>query len=134
MSDSSLVVLKAVVAKLLATAGLTAITGTRVYSDVPQPTAFPYAVVEIESQPWVNDSSSDMMHKVTVHGYSRKTSPSEIMNIAAQSYAALDRQEASLSVDSGTVLECVYDGVKTNFKESDGITWHSVIEFRIIMN
>ena len=134
MADSTLIVLKGVIAKLLATTGLTAITSTRVYSDVPEPTAFPYALVEIGSEPWAQDDGSHMSHKITVHGFSRKNSPSEAVNIAAQVYDALDRQEAAISVDSGNILQCVFDGVKTTFKDNDGITWHSVIEFNLIMN
>ena len=134
MSDSSLVILKAIMTKLLATAGLTSITSTRIYTDVPEPTAFPYAVVELETQPWATDDSSDMEHKITIHGFSRNNSPSEAINIALQCFNSLDRQEDSISVDSGTMVLCMFDGVKTNFKEPDGITWHSVIEFRIIMN
>ena len=134
MADSTLVVLKGIIAELLATGGLTAITSTRIYSDIPQQVAFPYAAVEIESATWAQDDGSHMSHTIRVHGFSRKNSPSEAMNIAAQTYDALNRQEAAISVDSGTILQCVFDGVKTTFKDTDGITWHSVIEFNLIMN
>lgn len=134
MADTTLVVLKGIVAELLATGGLTAITSTRIYSDIPQQTAFPYAAVEIESQPWTQDDASHMSHTIRVHGFSRKNSPSEAMNIIKQVYDALDRQEAAISVDSGNILQCIFDGVKTTFKDTDGITWHGVIEFNLIMN
>ena len=75
-----------------------------------------------------------MEHKITVHGFSRKNSPSEAMSIAASVFAALDRQESGISVDSGNMLLCDFSGVKTTFKDPDGITWHSATEFRLIMN
>ena len=134
MADSTLIVLKGIIAKLLATGGLTSITSTRVYSDAPQQTTFPYALVEISSEPWVQDDASNMSHTIRVHGFSRKNSPSEAANIAIQVYNTLDRQEAGISVDSGNILQCVFDGVKTTFKDTDGTTWHSVIEFNLIMN
>lgn len=142
MADSTLIAIKGIVAKLKAEAGLIAIitpspdtTGQKgIYTEIPQQSSFPYCLVEIESKPWAQDDASSMQHKITVHGYSRKNSMQEAANIAIQAYNALDRQEAGISIDSGNILECVFDGVKTTFKEPDGITWHSVIEFRFIIN
>ncbi len=132
--DSTLVTLKGVIARLTGYAGLTAITGARIYTDIPQQTVFPYALVEIESKPWAQDDGSHMEHIIRTHGFSRKNSPIEAIQITQECYNSLDRQKASIILTSGNILLCDFSGLKDTFKEPDGITWHSVIEFRIIVN
>ena len=43
-------------------------------------------------------------------------------------------KENSITLDAGTVVLLQFTGVKTTFKESDGVTWHSVIEFNFIID
>lgn len=134
MADTTLVALKGVTAKLLAESTLTSIVSTRVYSDIPQQTVYPYALIEISSQDWSQDDDANMQHNITVHGFSKKNSPTEAMQIAEAAYNTLNRQEDNISLDSGSVVLCIFDGVRDNFKEPDGITWHSVIEFKLIID
>lgn len=134
MADSTYDTLKAVVAKLLASSNLTSVVSTKVYSDIPQQTNFPYCFVEIESQPWDQDDDANMQHIVRVHGYSNKNSPMQTTRIAEYAYEAINRQESSITLDSGDLVLAIFTGVKTVFKEPDGKTWHSVIEFSLTVD
>ena len=134
MSDSTLVGLKGVMARLLGFSTLTSIVSTRIYSSVPQQATFPYAVVEFTSSDWSQQDDDNMQHTVRVNGYSRHSSPLEAMQIAEKTYNALNRQENNITLDSGNVVLLIFAGVKTTFKELDGITWHSVIEFNLIID
>lgn len=134
MGDSTRVGLKGIMARLLAFTDLTNIVSTRIHSNIAQQTDFPYVVVEFESTPWDQQDDANLQHKITVHGYGRTSSPSEVMQIAEEVYAALNRQEDNITLDSGSVVLLLFSGIKTTFKENDGITWHSVTEFNFIID
>ena len=134
MADSTLPALKGIIARLLAYTTLTNIVSTRIYSNIPQQTTFPYVLVEIESTDWSQQDDANLQHTIRVHGFSRESSPFEAMSIAQEVYNALNRQEDNISLDSETVVLLQYSGLKTTFKEPDGITWHSVIEFNFIID
>jgi len=134
MTDTTLIGMKGIIAKLLAETDLTDIVSTRIYSNVPQQADFPYAFVEFASSDWSQKDDTNMSHIVTIHGYSRKSSILEVSQIAEKVYNALNRQESNITLDSGTVVLLQFTNVKTVFKESDGVTWHSVIEFEFIID
>lgn len=134
MADSTLVGLKGIIARLLAYTDLTDIVSTRIFSNIPQQTTFPYVLVEFTSVDWSQQDDANLQHTVTAHGYSRTSSPKEAMLIAEEVYNALNRQENNITLDSGSVIILQFDGIKTTFKEDDGITWHSVIEFNFIID
>ena len=135
MADSTLVGLKGIIARLRGFAALTSLVpSAKIVSSVSQQTAFPYVLVEFEATPWMQHDDSNLQHKVTIHAFSNKTSPFDAMAIIAEVYNALDRQEANISVDSGDVVLCIYDGLRTTFKEPDGNIWHGVIEFKLLID
>lgn len=134
MTDSTLVGLKGIIARLLAFSDLTDIVGTSIFSNVPQDTDFPYAVVEFTSSDWSQQDDANMQHSITIHGYSRTSSLLEASQIAEEAYNALNRQENNVTLDTGNVVLLIFTGVKTTFKETDGITWHSIIEFNFIID
>lgn len=131
MSDSALALLAAVVAALGATSGVTAVVGSRIYSDVPDNPVFPFIHVSLTSAPYDTKTSTGMLHTVQVSTFSRKRTPSEALTARAAVYAALNRNEAALSAASVRILE--YSGLATAFKEPDGATWQSVIQFRAVI-
>lgn len=104
-----------------------------IYGSVPQQSAYPYCLVEIESVPFKTFDKSNQTHTIRVHGFSRKGSPGEAMDIAEQIFISLDRQESNVNVANATVVELQYNGLRDTFKEPDGKTWHSVIEFKMIV-
>lgn len=131
MADSTRVGMKGIVARILAT---TSLVSNRVYTNVPQQSAFPYVVVEFTSTDWSQQDDANLQHRVTVHGYSRTSSISQAAEIAEEAYSALNRQENNITLDSGSVVILQFAGVKTTFKEVDGKTWHSIIEFNLIID
>lgn len=136
MADSTLDAIKGVLARLGATAALTSITmkdtdDNGIYTDVPQDISAPYCVLEIAGQPWAQFDSSGMVHTLRLHGFSENKSPVEATQIKQACFDALDRQESNVSLDSGEVVLLRYSGLSDAFKEPDGITWHSIIEFEL---
>ena len=135
MADSTYVALKGIVARLRGFSALTSlVTSTNIVSSVTQQTAFPYVLVEMSSTPWVQDDGSHMQHTIRTHAYSDNLSPNDSILMGQEIYNALDRQESNIVLDSGNVLLCVFSGLKTTFKETDGNIWHSVTEFELIID
>lgn len=128
MAESSAALLKAVVAVLRAT-GTAA--GGRVYSDVPQATAFPYMLVSSSALPFAANDFSGQTHALRVQTFSQALSKAECLAIQRVVFAALDRQEASLTLETGSLVRCQYSMSDQPFKEDDGNTWQSVIEFAV---
>lgn len=133
VADSYGVLLKAIIAKLKATAALTAIVSTRIYSNIPQNTTFPFAAVSISSIPFDGDAFTGMEHNIQVQGFSRKPTPDEAADIRSAVYDALNRNESGLTLDSGSVRHIHYTGTGFVEREPDGVTWQSLVSFRCIV-
>lgn len=131
MADTAPQVLAGVVTRLKAFTPLTAIV-PRIFSAIPQKTAFPNVEVNIMSQPFAANDFSGQQHTVRVQAHSQSGSKAEALNIRQQVMAALDRQEASLTIAGTTLVKCEYAGFSDCFIEDDGKTWQSVIEFQLI--
>jgi len=134
MADSTRVGLKGIMTRLLAYSDLTDIVSTRIYSNIPQQTTFPYVDVAFTSTDWSQKDDANMQHSVIVSAYSRTSSPSEAMQIGEEVYNALNRQENNITLDTGSVILLQFSGVKTTFKDADGKTWHSVTEFNFVID
>lgn len=135
MADSTLVAVKGIIARLRGFSALTSlVTSTDIVTSVPQQTATPYVLIELSSESWAQDDSSNMTHTIRVHAFSDNLSPAISMQIIQEVFNALDRQETNISIDSGNVVLCIFSGLKDTFKEPDGITWHSVIEFKLTID
>lgn len=130
MADTALDVLKGTIARLKAVAGVTGLVGNRIYSNVPQKTTFPYCVLTIESNDWSTKSFSGQEHTLRIQSFSRKPNPTECLNIRKQVQGALDRQEANISLDNGSLILCQKTGLSTAFRNDDE-SWQSVIQFNI---
>lgn len=133
MAYSQKIALKSIIARLKGYSGLTAITSSRIYSDIPQDVTFPYVLVEFSSEPYATKDASNQLHNIIIHGFSRQSSPTQAMDIAAQLYAALDRQESALTLDSGSLVRLTHDGLNDTFLEADNVTWHSVMNFQMLI-
>lgn len=131
MADTTLPVLKAVIALLKGIPAISSIVGSKVYTDVPQKTAFPYLVVSCQSQPFAANDFSGQQHAVRVQSFSRSASISQCLQLRALVMDALDRQESALSLESGGLILSQYEGFADAFIEDDGKTWQSVIEFKV---
>ena len=133
MADTTKIALSGVVNRLEAVSDVTDIVSTRIYSNVPQQTTFPYIFIELESVPFAQDDDSNMTHLVKVYGFSRKSSQAEALDIAEAVYSALDRQEDNITLSSGSLVNCNFVNNRT-VKDSDGVTWFSVSEFTMTID
>lgn len=131
MSDSYLALLNAVVARLKADATLTGLVGSRVYTDVKDNPVFPFVRIEIQSADYSTKDNVGMEHTIQVSAFSRKTDPAEAAQIRSAVFNSLNRAENSLS--AVPVSNILHNGVSLIFKESDGKTWNSTIQFRAIV-
>lgn len=133
MADSYSVLMKGVIARLKAYSALTAITSTRIYSQVPQNATTPYVQVSITSSPYDGVGFTGMEHEIQVQGFSRKPTPDEAADIRAAVYDALNRAESNVALDTGTVRHIHYTGIGFVDREPDGVTWQSLIRFRCVV-
>lgn len=131
MADSYLPLLQAAISGIKANGSISALVGTRVYSDVPDNPTFPFIVVEISSSPYDTKTSEGMEHTLTCDIYSRETTPKTNGDIRAALYTLLHRQETALT--GVTINNIICNGLAVTFKEPDGKTWHGVIQFRVVI-
>ena len=110
---------------MLAVSAVTDVVSTRVYSDVPQKPTFPFITVDMEVDNYGTKSSQMVRHRIIVNGFSREKSPKESLDIQQAVFAALSRQESSITLDSGNLILVEFQ-TGDMFKEPDGVTWHSV--------
>jgi hypothetical protein len=127
VADLALPLLKAVITALKANDTVSSLADRRVYSDIGQGTAFPYLLVTMSAEPFAADDFSGQVHTIRVQAFSRQKSPKEALQLRAAVMEALDRQEDALSVDDLVMIQL--SGMPEPFKEDDGKTWQSIIEF-----
>jgi hypothetical protein len=110
VADTALAVVKGVVAALTADAGMSALVSGRIYSDVPQGATFPYVLVSLSSKPFSAASFSGQTHTVRIQAFSRSASIAECLSVRKAALDALNRQESSIALDTGTLVQCEYSG------------------------
>ena len=134
MSDSALPLIKSVIAKLKATTAVTNITSTRIFSIVPQQTAYPYIKISVSSEDWSSKDFVGMRHLLRVQGFSRQASIKEAGDIRAAVITALERQEAALTIDSPfTIIRFDKSALSDIITNEDGETQQSIVEFEVII-
>jgi hypothetical protein len=124
-ADPSLPLQKAVNAKLVGAAAVTALVGDRIYDRVPAKPTFPF--IHLGDDQIIGDDewgeNSDCY--VNVHVYSRGVGKVEVKTIAAAVRAALDTR---LIVSGFLCGEYQYEETKY-ITQADGLTEHAIIEF-----
>lgn len=123
--------LEAVVAKIKADAGVTALVSSRVYSSVPQVPTFPYLVVRTVSAPYDGKGliGSEIVVRISVH--SEYDGAKEVGDIVTALHSAL--HEESLSVSGATFVNLRYDGGGDALREPDGVRWQGAVDFRLVI-
>lgn len=132
MTDSYYVLVKAIIAELKATAAVTNVVGQRIYTDPPQKETFPYIVIQNDAVTYSTKDIAGMEHTLDVNVYSRNKSPKQASTIRAAVYTALNRQEGSISLDTGSISN-IYCDTTAMFKDPDGKTWHGLASFRVVI-
>lgn len=130
MSDFYLPLLKAVVARLKATAPLTALVGQRIYTRVPQNETFPYVVVNMSQSDFSTKGIVGQEFSVQLDIYSREASPKQNGDVRAACFNSLNRLDSNLSLDSGGVVNVDYS-TSDVFIEPDGVTFHGILILNI---
>jgi hypothetical protein len=132
MTDTYLDLVKGTISAIKGDTPLTNIVGTRVYTDVPQKETFPYSVVRVQSRDFSTKTFSGMDHTLEIHCFSREKSPFECADFRKKLVELLNRSENSITLDNGTMSDLQYETAEI-FREPDGVTWHSFIQFRAII-
>lgn len=130
MTDTYLPVLSAVIARLKANSTITGLVSQRIYSDVVDNPTFPFIRVEIQSGDYSTKENAGMEHIIQISAFSRDVSPNQAGQIRAAIYNLFNRQENALS--GAGICNILHNGVALLFKEPDGKTWNSTIQFRAI--
>jgi len=133
MADSYAPLLKAIIARLRGYTGMSAFVSTRIYAGMPQNTEFPCVNVSIDSAPFDGQDFTGMEHQITVQVFSRKPTSKECADIRALVYAALNRQESNLTLDTYSVRHIHYNGIGFIDREPDGVTWQGLLTFRCVV-
>lgn len=135
MTDHTAAFHTALIAKLQAASGLTALLtdgASGVYDHVPQGSSFPYVSVgEYATQEDGAKGLNGQDFDVTIHTWSRYRGRKEIFDIMKQIYAALHEQ--SLTVSGGDTILLRY-AFSDDFPDPDGITQHGVQRFRALVH
>jgi hypothetical protein len=105
--------------------------GIPVYDNVPQASAYPYVVIGNDTSiPFDTDNSIGSESTLTIHVWSQYRGKMEVKEILQEIYDQLNR--ANIAVSDCHLIECIAEFQET-FLESDGLTRHGVIRFRIIV-
>ncbi len=103
-----------------------------VYDHVPQKTAYPYVVVGDDTAvPFDTDDSLGTEATVTVHAWSQYRGRAEVKELLEDIYDALHR--ADIAVQNAHTIESIAEFQQT-IVESDGLTRHGIIRFRITVD
>lgn len=138
MSDASLELQGAIVARLKAYAPLAALIGTRVYDDVPRApgtgavtAAFPfvsYGPDQVIPDGWDCQEASEII--VQIDAWSRAVGLPEVKRIADLVRRALHDEDIALA--DNALLSLAFDGRRV-LRDPDGLTSHAVITFRALV-
>ena len=102
-----------------------------VYDHVPQVSAFPYIVIgDDTSISFDTDESVGSESTLTIHVWSQYRGKMQVKEILQEIYDKLNR--ADIAVSGCHLVECVAEFQET-YLESDGLTRHGVIRFRLIV-
>jgi hypothetical protein len=131
MGSPTLELTDKIVGRLKAWPALTAIVGNRVYDHVPPTPVFPYVALGTTSETQADaDCLVAMEVGLRIDGWSRAIGKGEVLRIADAIRAALHRYEPELADNALVFLEWMRtDGLR----DPDGLTSHSVSEFRAVV-
>jgi Protein of unknown function (DUF3168) len=131
MSDPSLELQSAIVAKLKADAGVQAIVGQRIYAEVPANPTFPYiSLGDNQVLPDKADCIDGTECFWQLDGWSRSHSGPEEKQISKAIVACIDDQALVLTGYAAIVVEL---NRVDYLRDPDGITRHVAVNFRFLI-
>lgn len=133
MTTSLFAVQEAVYGTLSADTALQALIGSpaRLYDMVPPAAAFPYITLgDITLRDFDTKDRTGFEQVMVLHIWSRARGRKEAKQIMQALYDALHR--ADLTVSGADAVSCQFQAASTAM-ESDGITLHGVMRFRVVV-
>jgi hypothetical protein len=132
MADSTLVTLKGLRSKLLASVSVSALVGQRIYNKAPQISTYPFVLLSCTSAlDAVINTKQTFRHRIRCQAWSQ-VSLEEAVNIRAAIFNALHRQPVTLDSPFACIDAQVGELIDV-FIEPDGKTYQSVIEFNLVV-
>lgn len=129
MADKTLQVVRDIHTILTTDANISAIVGARVYTNLPQKPVFPFIRFTISTEEYSVKQDPMMTYYVQVSCFDQSNSLATVADLRAKVYNALNRNEAGFTASGA--WHCQSTGQGPVFKEPDGQTWQSVINFNI---
>ena len=127
---SRIEVQKAILAAIVANAGMTALIGDRMWDDTPQDETFPYGNFgDHTALPFDTKTDEGEELSLYLHFWSRYPGRKEILDIMKASYDLL--HNGSLIV-VGLQVILIQRDYEEDRLDPDGKTWHGVQRFRIL--
>jgi len=125
MTDTSIEILTAIRARLLADATVSDLVGSSIYTHIPQNTSVPYIRIGLRSSPVDLWQGQEHVYIVTVQGFFSS------INLALQAkkaiYNALQRQEANMN----DITSINHNGFSDVFQEKESYLWQAIITFKV---
>ena len=127
MADASWEVQKAIYAALKA-----ALNPVAVYDHVPRRASFPYVTIGEDTAVDAGDKTAEGQDiTLTIHAWSRKRGRKEVKQLLGQVRGALHGQPLTVA---GYTVRLVRFEFGTTFKDADGVTYHGVQRYRIVVD
>jgi hypothetical protein len=126
--------LAAVVAKLRAAAGVTALVGQRIYSGVPESETLPLVVVSVTAQEWDTKDMSGWDATVEVTAHSDGRGAKESLSIAKACHSVLHRAGSwSMGTDGGAMV--LFQRIRTESRPAaDGLGFQTANIYQALIN
>ena len=134
MSDSTLDLIKSVIALFKNDSVIKSYVGNRIYTNSQQQVDFPFIIIRVDTAEHDTKDRLGKEHTLQVQAFSRKASPVECLEIRKRVVDLLNRQEVNLLLDNNYLINITFNGTMSFFKESDGITWQAITRFRVVID
>lgn len=134
MSDPSLALQGAIIARLKASAGVVALIAARVYDEVPLIAVFPYVSIG-DGQVIGDDDECSETSEVTfqMHAWSRSPADTGYPKVKSILSAIRTAMRAPLALDGFQLLSQEFTQTQFLREPDGGLTRHAVIEYRFII-
>jgi hypothetical protein len=133
MSEPSLALQRGIYAALIASSGITALIGARVYDRVSPTAAFPY--VRLGTDQTVSDPQDCVEESVEVFSqvdvFSRTQGKVEAKNIAGEIVRTLKVE--NIPIENGYELQELHHADTRFLDDPDGLSTHAVLSFRALV-
>ena len=134
MADSLFAAQASIYSALAGAAAVQAQVGNpaRVYDHVPINTTYPYIELgEVTARDFATKTTDGMEQTITLHAWSRYAGRKQVKDILKAIYDTLNN--AALSISGSTLVLCRFEFADT-MREDDGLTYHGVARYRLIVD